>query len=64
MSSKALLLVLAVIASGCVCLTQFDPESQHCETNAPAGQQCLAGYECRTDGADGGLCKRVDAGMP
>lgn len=58
------LLLFMMLGSGCSCLTQFDPESQPCELNAPAGTQCLSGYACRTiEGADGGICKKVsDAG--
>lgn len=55
-------IVLAVLFSGCTCLTQFDPNSQLCELNAPVGQQCLSGFECRATGPDAGVCNRLDAG--
>lgn len=57
-----LLLLLGVLASGCTCLTRFDPNSQPCELGAPVGEQCLAGYECVEQTADAGVCRRVDAG--
>ncbi len=60
---KALWVLLAVWGAGCTALTQFDPESQPCELNAPVGQQCLAGFECVAT-PDGGLCRHVDGGTP
>ena len=55
-------ILLSVFLSGCTCLTQFEPNSQPCELNAPIGQQCLTGYECRATTPDAGICKRPDAG--
>ena len=53
-------LLLALLGSGCTCLTQFDPESQPCEATAPVGEQCTEGFEC----GDAGLCRRIpDAGQ-
>lgn len=57
-----LVLLLGLIASGCTCLTQFDPNTQPCELRAPVGEQCLAGFECVAQTADAGVCRRVDAG--
>lgn len=57
-----LLLLLSLLASGCSCLTQFDPNAQPCELRAPVGEQCLAGYECSEQTPDAGVCRRVDAG--
>src|SRR3990167_8713163 len=49
------LILAAVLGSGCSLLVQFDPESQPCDS----ANQCLAGYLC----SDAGLCKASDAGM-
>jgi hypothetical protein len=50
------LLLCALAASACSVLTQFDPESQPCDLNAPVSQQCLTGFHCVD-----GLCKKGDA---
>ena len=55
------LALLAVLGSGCTCLTQFDPESQPCEVNAAPADQCLAGFRCEPDA---GFCKRIPDGGP
>lgn len=60
---KYLALVLGLLLGGCTALTRFDDEGQPCELAAPAGQQCLAGYECQTS-SDGGVCRKADAGTP
>jgi hypothetical protein len=58
------LLLLALTFSGCTCLTQFDPDSQPCEPNAPVGQQCLSGFQCVAGTQpDAGVCRRLDGGI-
>ena len=67
---KRLLWLAGVFAgAACTLVTQFDPEGQLCDTNAPRATQCLSGYHCGADqrctkGApvDAGTVT-VDAGM-
>ena len=43
---RLLWLAVTGIGAGCTLLTQFDPEGQPCDTNAPRTSQCLSGYSC------------------
>ena len=38
--------LLALLASGCIFLTRFDPEGQPCDPDS-IDRQCLKGYVCR-----------------
>jgi hypothetical protein len=61
---RSVLLFVLMVSQGCTCLTQFDPNSQPCELNAPPGQQCAGNFECVVTGPDAGLCKQIaDAGQ-
>lgn len=60
-------LVLAVVflaGAGCSLVATFDDESQPCELNAPAGQECKEGYRCVLTSPEAGLCKRLDGTSP
>jgi hypothetical protein len=56
---RTLLLLAAVLASGCSVLTQFDPEGQPCDLKEPdPALQCLsdAGFSCVA-----GACRKLSA---
>ena len=75
---KRLLWLAGVFAgAACTLLTQFDPEGQPCDTNAPRATQCLSGYHCvaqgctkgaltdaGTEALDAGTTGPLDAGRP
>jgi hypothetical protein len=47
--------VLALAAGACTMLTNFDPEGQPCDINAPVNQQCLERFHC-----ENGKCVKGD----